>query len=352
MNTKVIKIMDLQAGMRLARDYFEHDQLKFKKGIPLTKEQVEHVQRDWQRRMQRFREQEDIANQRKHVKETKEFKQFSGHYEKGVIDAEIAFNSVLLADEEVDMDAMCTMINEMIEDCGESFGNIVVMLNNMEGYDDSTYAHCINVSMLATLIGKKMGFSDDELQTLSVGGLLHDVGKLSIPENILKKAGKLSDAEYELVKNHSVDGYNQLKDKDLNEDVLMCVLQHHEKCDGSGYPYALKRDDINKYAKIVAIADVYDALTSQRAYKEAMCPFIAAEIFEEESYEKYEVEYLLPFLHYIVEVYVGMDVILSNGEEARVVMINQDNLSKPLIKTEQGFVDLAKSEGVTITEIK
>lgn len=348
---QIIKIMDLEAGMCLANDFYEAGQLKIEKGVPLTKEQVEIIQKDWHRRVTRYQEHEEIANGRKHIKETKEFQDFSEDYRKSIATAKVVFNSVLEDDTQVDTEAMCKLVDVMLENCGATFGNIVIMLNNIEGYDNSTYAHCVNVSLLATMIGRKLDFSEDEQRILAVGGLLHDVGKLKVPAEIIKKAGKLNDDEYDVVKHHPEEGYKLLKAKGLEEDILMCVLQHHEKCDGTGYPQGLNRDTMNKYAKVIAIADVYDALTSQRVYRDALCPFIAAEIFEEESYEKYEVEYLLPFLHYIVEVYVGMEVVLSNGEKGRVVMINQDNLSKPLLKTSAGFVDLAKSDGITIEEI-
>lgn len=349
--TRIIKIMELQVGMRLANDFYEDGQLKIEKGMPLTAEQVEIIQRNWHKKVKYYLEHEEIANGRKLIRETKEFHEFSKDYHKSISTAKVVFNSVLEDDMDVDTEEMCHLIDEMLENCGSTFGNIVIMLNNIEGYDDSTYAHSINVSLLATMIGKKLGFNEEEQRILAVGGLLHDVGKLKVPEEIIKKAGKLNEEEYDAVKNHPGEGYKLLKSKGLEEDILLCVLQHHEKCDGSGYPYGIGRDEINKYAKVIAIADVYDALTSNRVYRNALCPFIAAEIFEEESYEKYEVEYLLPFLHYIVEVYVGMDVILSNGEKGRVVMINQDNLSKPLLKTNAGFVDLSKSEGIAIEEI-
>lgn len=349
--TRVIKIMELKPGMRLAQDYYRNGELVIRKEESLSREQVESIQKDWHEKVKLYRAQEKIALGRKNIRKTKAFKEFSEDYHKRISTTKVVFNRVLEDDAELDTGEMCALVNDMLEDCGSTFGNIVVMLNNIEGYDDSTYAHSINVSLLATMIGKKLGFTRDEQRILAVGGLLHDVGKLNVPESIIKKEGKLNEEEYDVVKHHPEYGYELLKAKGLSEDILMCVLQHHEKCDGSGYPYGLSRNDINKYAKVVAIADVYDALTSNRVYRNALCPFVAAEIFEEESYDKYEVEYLLPFLHYIVEVYVGMDVILSNGENGRVVMINQDNLSKPLLKMEQGFVDLAKTDGISIEGI-
>lgn len=351
MKTRIIKIMELQVGMRLAHDFSIEGGVQIRQGEPLTKEHIRLIQQDWYERVKVYQEHEKIANDRRTIRETREFQEFSAGYHKSISTAKVVFNNVLETDTDVDTDQMCQQIEEMVRDFGATFGNIVIMLNNMEGYDDSTYAHCINVSLLATTIGRKLGFSREEQRILAVGGLLHDVGKLKVPEKIIKKPGKLDEEEYDVVKRHPGDGYELLKTKGLPEDVLLCVLQHHEKCDGSGYPLGLKREEINKFAKIVAIADVYDAMTSNRVYRNALCPFVAAEIFEAESYEKYEVEYLVPFLNYIVEVYVGMDVVLNNGEKGSVVMINKDNLARPLLKTKDGFVDLSKAEGITIKKI-
>ena len=107
---------------------------------------------------------------------------------------------------------------------------------------------------------------------------------------------------------------------------------HHEKCDGSGYPYGLKGDEIDKYSKIVTIADIFDAMTSERVYRAAMCPFTVIKAFEDEGIQKYEAKYILTFLENVANSYLNHRVSLSNGMEGNVIFINQSDYSLPIVK--------------------
>ncbi len=113
---------------------------------------------------------------------------------------------------------------------------------------------------------------------------------------------------------------------------------HHEKCDGSGYPYGLTGDEIDKFSKIVTIADIFDAMTSERAYRSAMCPFTVIKYFEDDGIQKYDMKYILTFLENVSNSYLNHRVTLSNGMEGNVIFINHDNYSKPVIRTENNEV--------------
>ena len=119
---------------------------------------------------------------------------------------------------------------------------------------------------------------------------------------------------------------------------------HHEKCDGSGYPYGLSGDEIDKFSKIVTIADIFDAMTSERVYRAAMCPFSVIKYFEDDGIQKYEIRYILTFLENVSNSYLNHRVTLSNGMEGNVIFINPDNFSQPVIRTENNeIIDLQKS---------
>jgi putative nucleotidyltransferase with HDIG domain len=293
-----------------------------------------------------------MADYRRHIVESKEFVQFDRNYHASVDLTRDTFSRLLSSDGKVDSGELLQEVDDCLGNCSRVFGNLIMMLQSMDGLDEPMYAHCVNVSLLAAMLGMKLKFSDQEIQILLAGGLFHDIGKLRIPERIIHKPGELSEEEFHIVKRHPMEGYKLLRNKGFSEDVLMCVLQHHERCDGTGYPYGVKRDQINKYARLIAIADVFEELTTNRVYRSALSPFAAMRVLEEERYEKYEMEYLLTFLEYIVEVYVGMDVNLSNGETGKIILPNQQDLSRPLIQTKDGFIDLAReSKDVTIKEI-
>ena len=146
-------------------------------------------------------------------------------------------------------------------------------ISKLKAFDEYTYTHCINVSILAVILGKKLGYSREELELVGMAGLFHDAGKSVIPNEILNKPGKLTDKEMNVMRTHPLRGYQVLKEQpDIPIEVLRGALEHHEKNDGSGYPRGLKGDEISEIARLLAVVDVYDALTSRRVYKDPMPP--------------------------------------------------------------------------------
>ncbi len=225
------------------------------------------------------------------------------------------------------------------------------MLHNMREYDDVTYHHSMSVGIICNVFGRWLGFSKEDTEILTLAGLLHDTGKVMMPDSIIKKPERLSIAEYEIIKTHPFQGYNLLKSEDIDIRIKNAALMHHERCDGSGYPNRLVSSEIDDFAKIVAIADVYDAMTSARLYRGPLCPFDVVHIFETEGLKKYEPKFLLPFLERIVNTYMNNDVLLNNGETGSIVMINKLFLSKPVIKTATGFIDLSSETELYIAKI-
>ena len=157
--------------------------------------------------------------------------------------------------------------------------SILDMLQNMREYDDSTYTHSLNVALICNVIGNWLRMNEKDLKVLVTCGLLHDIGKLRVPNDIITKPGKLTGQEYEIVKKHPQYGYEMLKDKNLDRRVKLAALQHHERFGGTGYPYGLMGSGIEYFSSIVAVADVYDAMTSNRCYRKGICPFKVIGIF-------------------------------------------------------------------------
>lgn len=142
--------------------------------------------------------------------------------------------------------------------------------NALELKDQYTKEHSDRVSAYSVLIGKKLGLSDDDIKSLQTAGLFHDIGKNEIPDSILSKNSKLSDDEYSKIKNHPSVGAHLLGNNEDLKDIIPIVEHHHERFDGSGYPNNLKGEDIPYLARIVAIADTFDAITSNRSYRNAL----------------------------------------------------------------------------------
>ena len=280
----------------------------------------------------------------KQVKESKEFEVFHSAFVDSVDNLKNVFSKVVMHNEQIDGESILSDVENVVSK-GRNSIHILDMLQCMRGYDDVTYVHSVNVALLSNMIGRIVypDISDEELKVLTLAGLLHDIGKMMVPDNIIQKKGRLTLPEYNLVKTHVLFGNNILKGIDnLDPRIAEVAMRHHERCDGTGYPGGYKREQIEPFARIVAIADTYDAMTSDRAYRAAICPFDVIEMFEREGIVKYDVELLLPFLEKAVQAYMNTNVRLSTNQIGKVIMINKNEFSKPVVQVGDEFYDLSK----------
>ena len=280
----------------------------------------------------------------KQVKESKEFEVFHSAFVDSVDNLKNVFSKVVMHNEQIDGESILSDVENVVSK-GRNSIHILDMLQCMRGYDDVTYVHSVNVALLSNMIGRIVypDISDEELKVLTLEGLLHDIGKMMVPDNIIQKKGRLTLPEYNLVKTHVLFGNNILKGIDnLDPRIAEVAMRHHERCDGTGYPGGYKREQIEPFARIVAIADTYDAMTSDRAYRAAICPFDVIEMFEREGIVKYDVEFLLPFLEKAVQAYMNTNVRLSTNQIGKVIMINKNEFSKPVVQVGDEFYDLSK----------
>lgn len=284
------------------------------------------------------------------IKDTVIFKHFSEAYHEVVETIKEDINGVILNNKEIDITHLISEVNNILSEVTNGI-QVFEMLQCIRNYDDSTYIHSINVALICNIMGKWMHFSEDDTDVLTVCGVLHDIGKLMMPSDIIKKAGKLTQGEFVTIQTHPYIGYGLIKDKKLDERIKKAVLQHHEKCDGTGYPNGLKREQIDDFAKIVTIADIYDAMTADRVYREGLCPFDVIEIFEKEGLQKYDPTYLLTFLKRIAESYINKPVQLSDGREGHIIMLNQNKLSRPVVKINHEYIDLLQHKELSIIKI-
>lgn len=189
----------------------------------------------------------------------------------------------------------------------------------------------MDVATISMILAKQMKLPDNEIHDIGVSGLLHDIGKTMIPNEILNKPGRLTDDEFNIMKKHSVYGYNMLKDrKDLNNSILMGVLQHHERIDGTGYPLGFDAPKICQFAKILSVADVYDALVTKRPYKDALSQRDAVEMLMSMT-NQLDIGVMRAFMSSMILYPVDSIVQLSNGEKARVVKNSEYYILRPTV---------------------
>ncbi|MFZ5968753.1 MAG: HD-GYP domain-containing protein [Bacillota bacterium] len=226
---------------------------------------------------------------------------------------------------------------------------IIGCLNEIRNLDEYTYYHCLNVSFYSALIGRWLQLPEDEIAKVIKSGLLHDIGKTKVSSEIINKKSKLFPREFEEIKMHTIYGFDMIeKAKYVSADVKIAVLMHHEREDGSGYPYGHGGEQITKYAKIIAVADVYDAMTSQRVYRKKATPFEVFEMFMTEGVNRFDISIMNTFLKNIAPYYVGSKVELNTGMIGEVVYIPPHCITRPVIKVGTRYIDLSKDEGYGI----
>ena len=231
----------------------------------------------------------------------------------------------------VDIDSILKAASNLILEIS-SLEEISLDLLDIRSYDDYTYHHTVNVAIYAVAVAIKMGLSLNELNEVAIASLCHDLGKTRIDPVILKKKGKLTDAEFEEIRRHPQYSYELISSNPLvNLKIKMAVLSHHENENGSGYPYGKTGEEIPLYAKVIHAVDVFDALTSNRPYKDPCAPIEALEYLIGGEGILFDSDVVETVQSVIPPYPPGMDVILSNGERAVVTEHTAQTL-RPRIK--------------------
>lgn len=267
------------------------------------------------------------------IKDSEQFKQFSESYARVEEHYKEMLSNSLYNNRAFRSNELLKETIDLLKPNGHEI-SVFDMLLNMHNSEDSVFAHCIDVALLSNVIARWLHFSENDQMMATACGLFHDVGKFMLPSGILRKPSKLTTDEFEIVKTHTIEGFHFLnRFNTIPQPVKNAALMHHEKCDGSGYPYGITGMEIDKFSKIVTIADIFDAMTSERVYRSAMCPFSVIKFFEDDGIQKYDMKYMLTFLENVANSYLNHTVTLSNGMEGNVIFINQGSYSRPVIKT-------------------
>lgn len=360
-----VKTEDLRVGMMVSDDvYSKAGQLIVHRDSLLSRQMISHIKFYSIEQVNIYdneialeiREAYEHRNgvpttQLEKILKSKEYKAFKKDYTVSVNMLQGSVSDIILRNAPIDAPSL---IEDTVKifDKNQGYFSFFGMLHSMKQIDDSTFAHSINVAMIARLIGTWSNFDSQTLDLLTLSGLLHDIGKCQISDNILMKPSKLTTQEYSYVKMHAQFGYEILKNQDLDIRVKQAVLHHHERCDGTGYPLGLDITKLDDFACILAIADVYDAMTADRCYRSGLCPFEVISFFEEEGLKKYHPRYITPFLQRIANTYLNSDVLLSNNDTGRIIFINE-RLTRPIVQLhkDNSFLNLLHNPDVYIQAI-
>lgn len=220
---------------------------------------------------------------------------------------------------------------------------LAIDIGALKTSDEYTFKHSVDVATISMILAKRSGMSQSQIYDVGIAGILHDIGKTKVPSEILNKPAALCDEEFEVMKQHSVFGYRILQNRpNFNNEIALAVLQHHEKINGTGYPMQISDSQITPYARIISVADVYDALITERPYKAAYSQRDAVETIMSMTAEL-DFDIMKYFLECMILYPVDSIVELSNGEKAKVVRNNPGYILRPAVVSiiSGQFYDLA-----------
>lgn len=265
------------------------------------------------------------------VQASEEFLGFQLKYLTCINQIKDTFGKICAGEKSFDEAALLTAVIDLSSSCGTTIETFD-MLYNMRTIADPLYSHCLNVGLITRMIGRWLHMEKTDVNTLTIAGVLHDIGKCKIPDDVLNKPDKLTDEEFALIKKHPQFGFDLIRDLQIDSRIKRTALMHHERCDGSGYPSQLDSSLIDDFAMITAIADVYDAMTAARRYRAPLCPFAVISSFEREGFTKYNTKFLLLFLKKLATTYQSNRVMLNDSRFCNIVMLNPHELSRPIVR--------------------
>lgn len=257
---------------------------------------------------------------------------------------------IVYRSEGVNVPELLGLLNGLVEKSDDET-DLTDMLFYMKKQREGLYAHSINVALLGQLLARWSGCEQDEIEGITAVGLLHDIGFLELWKNNPDKTEFGRELETDKYEKHVVCGYNIIKKQNIDQRIKQAVLTHHERMNGSGFPLQVMGDNINKFSRIIAIADTYDMLTMKEEDVTGISAFDVIEEMEGQGYSGLDSHFLVIFLKRIAETMIQRRVLLDDGREGKVVMINKYRLSRPLIQVDGGFVDLDKQKSIHIKEV-
>lgn len=345
---KRVAISAVKPGMIIAKDvYSRNDQLIIARGTELTPDIIAKLM---------FYAIDGILvytnNGENGVKEELSVKcseELKREYIKTLEIVKNEFEKAVIAGADFDEDKLLSGVEEIFtKDNGRA--EVINLIHGMRDFDNDIYTHAVNVALLCKIFAEWLEIKGNDAETLILCGLFHDIGKMLIPKDIINKPGDLTRVEYEVIKQHTIRGYELLKEKKIDERICLSALRHHERYDGKGYPNACRGEEIDMFSMITGIADAYSAMAFEHSYKPAKCPYDILFVLESKK-EIFAPQYLIPIMNNIAESYINHEVILDNEKKANIVLLNPDDLSKPVVRAGDEFIDLSKKRDIKITDM-
>ena len=342
---KNISVINLEPGMKLANDIeYDYGGILLPAGTILDQKKITRIRKLNYKFVFVYNEDEETIEE--NLEKTKNIE---NRYREDMDQMETMFKRIR-KEEKIEYNDVKEMTKE-VTTLGDD-QEMIDLLTKVRDTDEYTYSHLLNVGILAYMFGNWLNLSKDRCMKLTNAGLMHDLGKAKVPNEILNKPDKLTEEEYEKMKKHTIYGFEMArKVENISDETARGILTHHERYNGTGYPLRMKGKKIPLFGRILAIVDTFDAMTANRIYQPGCSPFDAIKLFREETFGEFDYDLLKIFLEKMPNYFINEKVILNDGKEAEVIFINPRHQDTPIIKIDDMFIDLYKNDELKIESL-
>ncbi len=345
---KSIAVMALKSGMVLGKAVIHQDRVIYPAETVLDNNIITKLKR-YSIMCVTVKENVDFATtHHEKLRYNEDFRSFELQYSIALQSFKFFMENFLTNKVRIEDEALLSIYSDLSAKISSGAKLLDYLYNMLPTEDEMTYSHCLTAALMAGTIADWLGMNEEAHKTMILCGFYYDIGKLFLPNELLWKPGKLTDEEFKIVNSHPEVGYNFIKDLNLNQHIKNAVIMHHERLDGTGYPYHLTADNIDKYARYMAIVDAYIAMASPRSYRSAFTPLRILSYFEEDM-NKFDTELLLPIMKRIADAQIGTMVTLSDDSKWEVLIIHPSKFSRPLLRNDKDeILDMMEHNELTL----
>lgn len=336
-----IKTYRLKKGMVIKKDVYSYNGLVI---VPAGTEVTQEVQTLLTKHLV-----ETVVVERVVKNKNKHLKEFTETFQIAETVLTKSLKDIVERAQEIETSSLLSSV-QMIVDKTSNEMDLCNMLCHMQQHSPNLYTHSINVALYSKLLAEWNAFSKEETELAILSGLLHDIGHVNTEETG-EKIILHEELERKSYITHTTQAYKILQKKEVDYRVKQAVLTHHERLDGSGFPIGVTFRNINPISRIVAIADVYATMTMEEKGYPSMNPFEILYFMQNQEIGKLDSIFLHNFLEHIAKSYIQCEVLLDNGQQGKIVMLNKFDLTRPLIQVDTQFIDLAINKNVNIKKI-
>ncbi|MBE5873858.1 MAG: HD domain-containing protein [Lachnospiraceae bacterium] len=334
---KSVAIMALQPGMVLGEDVIHQNRVIFPANTTLDETIISKLKR-YSVMCVTIMENVDFATtHHEKLRYNNKFLLFEHQYNIAMQSYKFFMQNFFSTGVKIDDAALLSIYSDLKDKIDSGAELLDYLYNMIPNEDEMTYSHCVTSALLAGTIADWLSMNEEARKTMVLCGFYYDIGKLFLPNELLWKPGKLTDDEIATIRKHPEIGYDMVKNLNMNQHVKNSVIMHHERLDGTGYPYRLNELTIDKYARYMAIIDAYVAMASPRSYRSAFTPLSILADFEKRM-DQFDTELLLPIMKRIADAQIGTTVTLNDDSKWEVMIIHPTKFSRPLLRNDKNEI--------------